>query len=114
MLIHRLTAPVVVLLWLISLIPTSVHAQYAEGLPSGILSVEVDGQPIDAVTIPVTNNPTPEISGRVELGAPTIDLAVADGEVIRFSAELDDRGRFQLRCHSRCRTVSTRSISMTR
>jgi hypothetical protein len=94
-LIHRLTAPVVVLLWLFSLIPTSVHAQYAEGLPPGILSVEVDGQPIDTVTIPMTNNPTPEISGRVELGDPTIDLAVADGEVIRFSAELDDRGRFR-------------------
>ena len=41
----------------------SVHGQYAEGLPPGILGVEVDGQPIDAVTIPVTNNPA-EISGR--------------------------------------------------
>jgi hypothetical protein len=94
--IHRLTAPVVVLLWVLSLIPTTVHAQYAEGLPPGILSVEVDGQPIDAVTIPVTNNPTPEISGRVELGVQVIELAVANGEVTRFSAELDDRGRFRV------------------
>jgi hypothetical protein len=94
--IHRLTAPVVVLLWVFSLIPTTVHAQYAEGLPPGILSVEVDGQPIDAVTIPVTNNPTPEISGRVELGVQVIELAVANGEVTRFSAELDDRGRFRV------------------
>ena len=96
MVIHRLTAPVVVLLWVLSLIPTTVHAQYAEGLPPGILSVEVDGQPIDAVTIPVTNNPTPEISGRVELGVQVIELAVANGEVTRFSAELDDRGRFRV------------------
>jgi hypothetical protein len=94
--IHRLTAPVVVLIWVFSLIPTTVHAQYAEGLPPGILSVEVDGQPIDAVTIPVTNNPTPEISGRVELGVQVIELAVANGEVTRFSAELDDRGRFRV------------------
>ena len=96
MVIHRLTAPVVVLIWVFSLIPTTVHAQYAEGLPPGILSVEVDGQPIDAVTIPVTNNPTPEISGRVELGVQVIELAVANGEVTRFSAELDDRGRFRV------------------
>jgi hypothetical protein len=94
--IHRLTAPVVVLIWVFSLIRTTVHAQYAEGLPPGILSVEVDGQPIDAVTIPVTNNPTPEISGRVELGVQVIELAVANGEVTRFSAELDDRGRFRV------------------
>jgi hypothetical protein len=94
--IHRLTAPVVVLIWVFSLIPTTVHAQYAEGLPPGILSVEVDGQPIDAVTIPVTNNPTPEISGRVELGVQVIELAVVNGEVTRFSAELDDRGRFRV------------------
>jgi cell division septation protein DedD len=64
-------------------------------LPPGILSVEVDGQPIDAVTVPVTDTPTPEISGRVELGVQFIELAVANGEVIRFPAELDGRGRFR-------------------
>ena len=64
MLIHRLTALVAAVLWVFALLPTSVHGQYAEGLPPGILGVEVDGQPIDAVTIPVTNNPAPEISGR--------------------------------------------------
>ncbi|MCD6031102.1 MAG: hypothetical protein K0S78_3276, partial [Thermomicrobiales bacterium] len=95
MLIHRLTALVAVVIGIFLNIPTGVQAQYAEGLPPGILSIEVDGQPIDAVTIPVTNNPTPEISGRVELGVPVIELAVADGEVIRFPAELDNRGRFR-------------------
>jgi hypothetical protein len=95
-LIHRLTALVAVAIWVFALLPASVQGQYAEGLPPGILSVEVDGQPIDAVTIPVTNNPTPEISGRVELGVPAIELAVANGEVIRFPAELDDRGRFRV------------------
>ena len=96
MLIHRLTALVAVAIWVFALLPASVQGQYAEGLPPGILSVEVDGQPIDAVTIPVTSNPTPEISGRVELGVPAIELAVANGEVIRFPAELDDRGRFRV------------------
>ena len=96
MLIHRLTALVAAVLWVFALLPTSVHGQYAEGLPPGILGVEVDGQPIDAVTIPVTNNPAPETSGRVELGAQAVELAIANGEVIRFSAELDDRGRFRV------------------
>ena len=96
MLIHRLTALVAVAICLFALLPAPVQGQYAEGLPPGILSVEVDGQPIDAVTVPVTSNPTPEISGRVELGVPAIELAVADGEVIRFPAELDDRGRFRV------------------
>lgn len=96
MLIHRLTALVGVAICLFALLPARVQGQYAEGLPPGILSVEVDGQPIDAVTIPVTSNPTPEISGRVELGVPSIELAVANGEVIRFPAELDDRGRFRV------------------
>jgi hypothetical protein len=63
-------------------------------LPPGIVSVEVDGQPIDAVAVPVTANATPEITGRVELGVPAIELAVADGEVIRFPAEVNARGRF--------------------
>jgi hypothetical protein len=55
----------------------------------------VDGQPIDAETTPTTGNPTPEITGRVELGVPVIDLAIADGEVIRFQAEVSNRGRFR-------------------
>ena len=94
MLNHRLTALIAVAIWVFALVPPGVHAQYAEGLPPGILSVEVDGQPVDAVIVPVTSNATPEISGRVDLGVQVIELAVANGEVIRFPAELDDRGRF--------------------
>lgn len=94
MLNRRLTALVAVVIWIFALVPPGTHAQYAEGLPPGVLSVEVDGQPINAVTVPVTSNATPEISGRVDLGVQVIELAVANGEVIRFPAELDDRGRF--------------------
>ena len=96
MLNHRLTALVIVVINLFALVPSLTFAQYTEGLPPGILNVEVDGQPIDAVTVTVTSNSTPEISGSVELGVPTIELAIADGEVIRFPAELDDRGRFRV------------------
>ena len=92
---HRLTALITVVACILTLVPTSVAAQYTEGLPPGILSVEVDGQPIDAATIPVTSNAAPEISGRVEVGGQAIELALANGEVIRFPAESDDRGRFR-------------------
>jgi hypothetical protein len=92
---HRLTALITVVACILTLVPTSTAAQYTEGLPPGILSVEVDGQPIDAATVPVTTNATPEISGRVEVGGQAIELAIANGEVIRFPAETDDRGRFR-------------------
>ena len=95
MLNHRLTALVTVLACVLTLVPASTVAQYTEGLPPGILSVEVDGQPIDAATAPVTSNATPEISGRLEVGGQAIELAIANGEVIRFQAETDDRGRFR-------------------
>jgi hypothetical protein len=71
------------------------RAQYAQGLPPGILSVEVDNQPIDAATVPLTNKATPQISGRVEAGLTALDLAVANGGVIRFSADVDEKGRFK-------------------
>ncbi|MBW3633738.1 MAG: hypothetical protein KY456_12000, partial [Chloroflexi bacterium] len=79
----------------VTLVPASTAAQYTEGLPPGILNVEVDGQPIDAATVPVTSNATPEISGRYEVGGQAIELAITNGEVIRFPAETDDRGRFR-------------------
>ena len=94
MLNHRLSALVTVVACMLTLVPASTAAQYTEGLPPGILSVEVDGQPIDAATVPVTSNATPQISGRVEAGGQPIELAIANGEVIRFPAETDDRGRF--------------------
>jgi hypothetical protein len=85
----------VVWITLFALVAPAAAVQYDAGLPPGILNVEVDGQPIDAVTVPLTGNASPEISGRVDLGLSVIDLAVADGEVNRFQAEVDNRGRFQ-------------------
>ncbi|HEX5991776.1 MAG TPA: hypothetical protein VFY70_04355 [Thermomicrobiales bacterium] len=96
MLNARLVALVTILVWTTTLLSPTIVAQDAEALPSGIRSVEVDGQPIDAVTVPVTNNATPEISGRVDLGVPVIELVVGDDGAIRVSTELDDRGRFHV------------------
>ena len=96
MLNARLAALVAVLIWISALVPPTISAQDAEGLPPGIRSVEIDGQPINAVTVPVTNNPTPEISGRVQLDVPTIELVVGDDGAIQVAAELDGRGRFSV------------------
>jgi hypothetical protein len=95
MLNARLAPLAAVLIWISTLIPQPILAQDAEGLPPGIRSVQVDGQPINVSAAPVTNNPTPEISGRVELEVPTIELIIGDDGAIRATAELDDRGRFQ-------------------
>jgi hypothetical protein len=95
MLNARLAALTAVLIWISTLIPQTIFAQDAEALPPGIRSVEVDGQPIDAVTAPVTNNPTPELGGRVNLEVPTIELIIGDDGAIRVTAELDERGRFR-------------------
>ena len=95
MLSARLTALAAVLIWISTLVPQTIIAQDAEGLPPGIRSVEVDGQPIDAATTPVTNNPTPEIGGRADLEVPAVELIIGDDGAIRVTAELDDRGRFR-------------------
>jgi hypothetical protein len=96
MLNARLVALVTILIWISILVPPTIFAQDAEGLPPGIRSVDVDGQPIDAATVPVTNNTTPEISGRVDLEGPVIELVIGDDGAVRVSAELDDRGRFRV------------------
>jgi hypothetical protein len=96
MLNARLAVLTAVLIWISTLVPQTILAQDAEGLPPGIRSVEVDGQAIDAATAPGTNNPTPEISGRVELEVPAIELIIGDDGAIRVPAELDDRGRFRI------------------
>ena len=96
MLNARLAALVTILIWISTLVSPTIFAQDAEGLPPGIRSVEVDGQPIDAVTVPVTNNATPEISGRVDLEVQVIELVVGDDGAIRVPTELDDRGRFHV------------------
>lgn len=93
--IHQRAILVVIAIVLIPLVSGITRAQYAEGLPPGVLGIEVDGQPLDLVTIPVTDDATPEISGRLDTGVATIELAIADGEVIRFPAEVDNRGRFR-------------------
>jgi hypothetical protein len=93
---RRVAALIVVLTWVLTLVAPGASAQYTEGLPPGVVSVEIDGQPIDSVTIPSTDSSTPEVSGRVDLGVASVDLAVANGEIIRFPAEVDDRGRFRL------------------
>ncbi|MGH2616907.1 MAG: hypothetical protein ACRDJC_16870, partial [Thermomicrobiales bacterium] len=98
MLNARLVALVAVLLSVLPLIAPPLHAQDAATLPQGIENINVDGQSIDAATVPVTNNPTPEISGRADpaiLGVSVVELAVGDAEPILVSAELDDRGRFR-------------------
>ncbi|MBA3416692.1 MAG: hypothetical protein H0U10_15845 [Chloroflexia bacterium] len=72
-----------------------VVAQYAEGLPPGVVAAEVDGQPIDALNVPETAEPSPQITGRINSGLASVDVAIADGEVVRFALEVDERGRFR-------------------
>lgn len=74
---------------------SSATAQYAEGLPPGVVAAEVDNQPIDAVNVPETDRATPQVAGRINTGAATIDLAIADGEIVRFTLDVDGRGRFR-------------------
>jgi hypothetical protein len=92
----RLAAFVGLTFWFIPLIAAVAQAQSPANLPAGVVSVEIDNQPIDAVTAPVTSNPTPEVSGRVDLGVPAIDLAVSGNGDVSVSAEVDGRGRFRV------------------
>jgi hypothetical protein len=70
-------------------------AQYEPSLPPGILSIEVDGQPIDSLTSPITDSSTPEISGRTDDSLATLELAVANGDIVRFPATIGGSGRFR-------------------
>lgn len=70
-------------------------AQYEPSLPPGILSIEVDGQPIDSLTSPITNSSTPAISGRADDSVATLELAVANGDIVRFPANIGGSGRFR-------------------
>lgn len=92
---RHVTALLLVLIFLPTLAPFAVHAQYTEGLPPGILGVEIDGQPIDSVSVPTTDSATPRVSGTVDPGTAVIELAVANGNVIRFPAEVNQNGRFR-------------------
>jgi hypothetical protein len=92
----RLAALVGLTFWFIPLIAAVAQAQSPANLPAGVVSVEIDNQPIDTVTAPVTSNPTPEVSGRVDLGVPAIDLVVSGTGDVSVSAEVDGRGRFRV------------------
>jgi hypothetical protein len=92
----RLAALIVVLGWLLTFVAPTIHAQSPDALPPGIESIEVDGQPVDSQTVPVTGKSTPAISGRAEPGTPPLELAVGDDNAILFTAEINDRGRFRV------------------
>ena len=92
---RRWLAVVLVLTFLAGPLATVAAVQYAEGLPAGVVAAEVDGQPIDPVNTPKTDQPSPQISGRINTGLPTVDVAIANGEVVRFVVEVDERGRFR-------------------
>jgi len=67
-------------------------AQYTDGLPAGLREITVDGQPIDAATVPEVATTTPEFAGRLNRGTPPVlELALQTeaGEVIRFAVEVD-------------------------
>ncbi len=72
-----------------------VAAQVAEGLPPGVVAAEVDDQPIDAVNVPETDSTTPEFAGRINTGASTVEIVITDTRILRFTLEVDDRGRFR-------------------
>lgn len=65
-------------------------AQYYSGdLPEGVLAVTVDGQPINANASPETDNPSPVIDGLLEPGPTEAELAIGNGEIVRFTVEVD-------------------------
>lgn len=86
---------VLVTVLLLGLGPSRSLAQYEPALPPGILSIEVDGQPIDSLTSPITSSSTPEISGRTDDSLATLELAIASADVVRFSATIGGSGRFR-------------------
>src|SRR6476659_3352594 len=85
----RLATLVGLTFWFIPLLAAVAQAQAPSNLPAGVVSVEIDNQPIDAVTAPVTSNAAPEISGRVDLGGPAVDIVVSGNGDVRVSAEVD-------------------------
>lgn len=76
--------------------PSPVQYQYDDQLPSGVLAVTVDGQPINASATPTIANRNPVFAGRLAPASDEVELALRDGEVIRFTLEVDPTtGRFQ-------------------
>lgn len=86
---------VLVTLFLLMVASAPAIAQDAAVLPPGILSMEVDDQPLDSLTSPITNSSTPEVSGRTDGSLSALELAVANGETRRFPIEIGGAGRFR-------------------
>jgi hypothetical protein len=86
---------VVVTVLILSFSSARAAAQYEPSLPPGILSIEIDGQPIDSLTSPITDSSTPEFSGRTDDSLATLELAVANGDIVRFPATIGGSGRFR-------------------
>jgi hypothetical protein len=84
-------------LWLVALVvgtgllgAAPAAAQYYDGnLPEGVVSVTCAGQPIDADTSPETDNRQPEIAGILDPGPTEVELALGDGEIVRFTVSVD-------------------------
>lgn len=96
MLIGRITAVIAVLVLILAPQLAYPYHATAQTLPPGIVNVEIDGQAVDAATSPTLANATPEFSGRVELGLPSITLVVTGAEAIQIPVEVDQRGRFRV------------------
>ncbi|MCA9862598.1 MAG: hypothetical protein KC432_06245 [Thermomicrobiales bacterium] len=86
---------VLVTLLLLGFWSAQAVAQNEPGLPPGILSIEVDGKPINSLTSPVTSSSTPEISGRTDESVETLELVIASADVTRFPARIGGSGRFR-------------------
>lgn len=83
-------------LWLVALMigagvvgAIPVAAQYEDELPPGVQSVTVDGQPINASSSPSVENPSPEIAGILDSGPTEVELAIGNGEIVRFNVPVD-------------------------
>lgn len=93
------------LCWLVTIVVATTlaapaAAQYQDVLlPQGVLQVTIEEQPINAVSSPISSVVNPQIAGSLATGGITIELAIADasGAVVRFPAEVNQRGVFRLR-----------------
>jgi hypothetical protein len=75
---------------------TAVAAQYDDGLPAGLEQITVDGQPIDASTIPQVATTNPVFAGRLTSGATEVEIGLGNGEIVRFPLAVDpENGRFR-------------------
>lgn len=87
--------------WLFAILVTIagtevVAAQYDDGLPVGLEQITVDGQPIDASTIPQVGTTNPVFAGRLTTDATEVEIGLGNGEIVRFPLAIDpDTGRFR-------------------